>query len=323
MSGCSAQSSLRKAVLDALEAAQELNREAGASSEVLEAITTAAVRGTYFDKFCSELTASIKTCFSHFGRVRPHLAKVRAHQEFHKLRLVTLPDIWNLLTTKLGQPQLEPLQHQAVNRIMFDSLMKEHITLHLPQATAGAAPEKKTLLADEQNAIRYASGYVVMKLSKKLAHRSGKKEAQFKECLSSMANSCCNDSFYQYTLEWMSSVDRGGLFYINDNTFILFSSIELKTQQLLPNSLSGPTQIHAIKKTIAEDEDINRYWSIISIDISSEEDSAELLDMLVDMWVTMRGFAITSSWMEEYKRAAAKTVKKSKGLRKQLQDSED
>ena len=43
MSGCSAQSSLRKAVLDALEAAQELNREAGASSEALEAITTAAV----------------------------------------------------------------------------------------------------------------------------------------------------------------------------------------------------------------------------------------------------------------------------------------
>ena len=43
--------------------------------------------------------------------------------------------------------------------------------------------------------------------------------------------------------------------------------------------------------------------------------------MLVDMWVTMRGFALTSKWMEEYKLEKEKALKKSKSLRKELNDN--
>lgn len=223
---CSAQVHAHQTVREALEAVQKLNREAGISSPVLTGITAVAGTGTdnSYSKFCSELIVSIKACFSHFSRVRPHLAKMRAHQEFHKLRLEQLPAIWNTLTTSLGQPDLNPLQHQSVNREIFDRMMKDSLSLHLPSATASSSAGKVTLLADEQNAVRYASGYVVMKLSKKLAERSDSKAAEFMECLSQMANSSTNTSFYKYTLEWMTSIDRGGLFYINDNTFIFFYS---------------------------------------------------------------------------------------------------
>ena len=37
------------------------------------------------------------------------------------------------------------------------------------------------------------------------------------------------------------------------------------------------------------------------------------------MWVTVRGFSITSKWMEEYKQAKEKVVKKKMSLRKELQ----
>ena len=41
-------------------------------------------------------------------------------------------------------------------------------------------------------------------------------------------------SFYAYTTEWIKSVDRGGLFSVNDACFRLFRSIECVTQLSLP-----------------------------------------------------------------------------------------
>ena len=154
----------------------------------------------------------------------------------------------------------------------------------------------------------------------------GSKAAEFVECLSQMANSRENSSFYKYTLEWIKSVDRGGLFYVNDNTFILFQEIELKTQQLLPEFLSSgsasPHGKQALIDTVVEDEVVQQYWWLIAVDISKEEDASELLHLIVEMWVNIRGFSLTSMWMEEYKKAMATTTKKSKSLRKDLESKE-
>ncbi len=39
----------------------------------------------------------------------------------------------------------------------------------------------------------------------------------------------------------------------------------------------------------------------MATDIVDEEDVNELLHRIVDMWVKIRGFAITSEWMADYK----------------------
>ncbi len=77
-------------------------------------------------------------------------------------------------TTSVGLQELDPLHLQPVNRSLFDSLMSESLVLKRPP---GGARTKTRLLADEQNAVRYASGYVVMKISKKLKKRSDGKAA--------------------------------------------------------------------------------------------------------------------------------------------------
>ena len=40
-------------------------------------------------------------------------------------------------------------------------------------------------------------------------------------------------NFYDYTQEWTKKVNRGGLFEVNESTFLLFCSIEFKVRQLL------------------------------------------------------------------------------------------
>ena len=63
-------------------------------------------------------------------------------------------------------------------------------------------------------------------------------------------------------------------------------------------------------------EDVLFYWSMISADW--EEEGDVLLQMIIEHWVTVRGFSYTSASLEKYKQANKKTVQKSKCTRKNL-----
>ena len=150
----------------------------------------------------------------------------------------------------------------------------------------------------------------------------GEKAAQFVECLTNMGSSGDDTSFYQYTREWISNIDRGGLFHISDDTFCFFKAVEIKTQECLPDHLrsqSSDKSKDSLLKAVIDDEDVQCYWNMIALYIIRQEDVAELLHTIVDLWVTIRGYALTSSWLEQYKLAKKKNVKKSKSLRKTLQ----
>jgi len=148
------------------------------------------------------------------------------------------------------------------------------------------------------------------------------KAVHFVECLSNMTSIGEESSFYDYTLEWMSSIDRGGLFCISYNTFSFFKAIEVKTQDLLPQHLATkckgdvPDKGDLIQR-IAEDDDVQFWWSMLAIYIPDENLSAELLRMLIDMWVTIRGFSV--GWNS----TILLSVRKSKRLRESLQQGRD
>ena len=76
----------------------------------------------------------------------------------------------------------------------------------------------------------------------------------------------------------------------------------------------------AVLKAVIDDQDVQCYWHMLALYIIKDEDVAELLHAIVDLWITTRGFALTSSWLEQYKLANKKNVKKSKSLRTGLQD---
>ena len=91
----------------------------------------------------------------------------------------------------------------------------------------------------------------------------------------------------------MMGINRGGLFCVNEPTFCLFKAIELKTQELLPLVLSAkvPNNGDMVKK-IMDDDDVESWWSMLSVDIPDESLRTELLKEIVDMWVGLRGFAM-------------------------------
>ena len=61
------------------------------------------------------------------------------------------------------------------------------------------------------------------------------------------------------------------------------------------------------------------YWELIS-GMWEVEERDTLLQMIIEQWITIRGFSYASAWMECHKQMAKKGVQKSKGIRKKLCD---
>ncbi len=323
----------KEAVLAAINSVITLNREAGVSVDSLANMLRIASEErtkVLFVKFCKDIASCIHHCFQHFSSVMPSLAKVRAHREFHQKRLQEIPTIWKSFTSAAGVNDMEPLNLQAVSRHMFDSCMKHFFEMLRVSATAGTSRPNKQLLADEENVLRYASGCVVLKLYKifktPTQTMASIRNAQIMECISQMSNRDEDSPSSTYTLKWTESVNRGKLLVVNDSTFALFKAIEIETRQVLPMHLTehtaAPSKKAEIIKTIVEDKMVQLRWQSVGKTIIDDDSSQELLRMLVDIWVTMRGFALTSKWIAEYKEDKEKALRKSKSLRKELKDNQ-
>lgn len=102
----------------------------------------------------------------------------------------------------------------------------------------------------------------------------------------------------------------------------------MKLEMVWSNSLWKPIA-NTIKKAefikkIERNDDVQFYWCIISADfeIDDTETHAILLEMIIELYVTIRGFSFAREWMEKYKQKNKKTTEKSTGLRRKLYDND-
>ena len=131
------------------------------------------------------------------------------------------------------------------------------------------------------------------------------------------------DDLLTYTRKWFTLVNRGGLFPLNNNSFSMFIEIEKCVRHLLPQCMiRNDNDKASFKKSVLEritrEESVQFYWTLLSQDIEEEENSEGLLSEIVSLWITIRGYSITASWMEEYKKKKQKTIQKTIGLRKSI-----
>ena len=149
-----------------------------------------------------------------------------------------------------------------------------------------------------------------MSLLKKHEKSVSDKSVEFVECLSKMAVNGDESSLLSYTLEWSRAINRGGLFQINDDAYRLFKEIEMKMQRkllsMLQSSLPLPGKRELVIDAVASDDDVQFLWVLLSCDITNEEDAIYLLKEIVGLWLTIRGFSIAGTWLEEYKRKTAR-----------------
>ena len=140
-----------------------------------------------FNTFCCELCSSIRDCLHH-PRIKAQSARERAYRCFNQARLMELPRTWKRLFSRIsviGQQFDHPLHLQAVNRRLFNQLLTNKLLCETSATNSTSLCDAAlTLSNEEENAIRYACGYVCMKVLKTLRSSKKANAIQFAECLS-------------------------------------------------------------------------------------------------------------------------------------------
>ena len=101
---------------------------------------------------------------------------------------------------------------------------------------------------------------------------------------------------------------------------MLFCAIEEELRQHLQVSVVKELSVglkDCISSSIINNDDVKFYWSMLCTE-AEEEEKAVLLPMIIDLWITIRGFSFARSWMEMYKQASKKGTQRAKALRKDI-----
>lgn len=178
--------------------------------------------------------------------------------------------------------------------------------------------EERQLNDVEENAIYYVAGYIIRKLIWKYEKMGGEDSKVFTNVLWDMLGEDCNSveatsTYNDYVKVWTKAQDRGGLTHVSNDTFNCFKAIEVITYQLIERGYEK----ERVTSEAYSNPNILFYWELIS-DLDQEK-AVMLLQNVIDLWFTVRGFAVANRIFEEYKNATKSHVKGKKGLRKTLQ----
>ena len=263
-----------------------------------------------FQLFSEDLVKDVEACFTSLPtakarreRMWERYFKYRSSSEFtHKWK--------DHLSAVEESPS--PLFYQFITDVIMEHLIRKHFPVTSEHVECSA-----TLDYEEHNAIRYTAGYVLRAIQKKINRSSHPLKGELALCLEELREE--SNEFSHESEEWLQAIDRGGLVHVNDMTYMLFTALEQALRPYLGSmQTSSELNIKEVSKLIRSDESVLFYWSILSV--NWEEEAADaLLVMLVEHWITLRGFSSASALMEKYKQCCKKNLEKSKGVRKRLQ----
>ena len=123
----------------------------------------------------------------------------------------------------------------------------------------------------------------------------------------------------EYTKVWTELIDRGGLYHISDDVFNLVQNIEafvrrhMNTETLTSQSSSNLKPL--IREELFSCHQLISLWDKIahSIPHKYEKYSLELLRIIADLWITIRGHSFaknfTMQFVKKYTKGIRKTLK--------------
>ena len=175
----------------------------------------------------------------------------------------------------------------------------------------------------EENALRYAAGYVCKQDSKKLKSSTDPSKQDLFLCMEMLRCDSAVDSECETSEDsslWMDIIDRGGLWHIKDDVFPVFYAMEEEVRRFIrnPSRKQSALDVKQLSNAILSCEDVLFFWSIATIQLDENEEKL-LLKKITKLWITVRGFAYTSTWIEQYKQKKSQVLQKKKALCKTLQ----
>lgn len=235
---------------------------------------------------------------------------IRSSDDFHSL--------WASFLRESPKCDASPIFYQYITDKFFRKLIKFHFPIE--DNTESVTP--LNLTREELNALRYAAGYVYRAVRKKITSKADNEELllSLEELLDDPEERGEDDC----SREWTNLSSRGGLLHVTDDAFRVFCAIEEVVRQHFHRDKAKDISCGMKEELCAKircNDDVLSKWEVVAADMKEDVGSA-LLGMIIDLWVTIRGFSFAGAWVELYKQKTKKTLQRSMGLRKVLYTQE-
>ena len=205
----------------------------------------------------------------------------------------------HLMQLSIGK-SASPIFYQYITDVLFKTMIKCHFPVNpVPCQAHDVSP----LDYQESNALHYAAGYVPRAIQKRLKTGTHPLKEELVLCLVELCEDDSTD--VDASADWTKAISRGGIKLVNNKTYHFFHAVEMNVRRHFSKT-SAPTLSAGSKAELVEsittDEDVLFYWSILSAEWEEKEEQI-LLRMLIELWVTVRGFSFAKSMLEMYKQA--------------------
>jgi len=261
--------------------------------------------------FCSWLTKELeKITEESFSTATSRINREKLWTQYYQFQVSQrFTERWKLYLQSLKLPD-KAIFFQSYTSILFDNIIKIKFPVDCSAETL-AVP----ISFEEENAIRYVGGYVVAALKKQ-----NKADTEIIAGLDHLTEQNPDVIRQANSAMWVQEVNRGGLTHITEAAQDLFLSIEayIKTQLTInkAHKLDDTTR-HRLQNDIFSNCDVQFSWCMTGINLKVDDEKAdELLEMCINLWITIRENSFANSIQEFYKQQTKKSIEKSKPLRK-------
>ena len=149
---------------------------------------------------------------------------------YHSLRISgTFNKRWTQFIQTSTQQPVDPSFYQHVSDIVFDELIKQKF----PLQKKPNMPKDTAISNEEANVIRYAAGYTLRTVKKKVGTSAHRLKKEIVACIMDLLADEEDTKEEEVAAEWVRTVNRGGLWHIKSGTFFLFCAIEEELRSYL------------------------------------------------------------------------------------------
>ena len=186
--------------------------------------------------------------------------------------------------TTRAHPQ--PTFYQEVTDLLFDGIVTSALPVRPPVPSEAAA-----ITCDHVYQL-YAAGYVCRKIHKSIHGSSQPDQAELLRCVKALLKDDDDEEAASLSAAWVNEVDRGGLWHVQEGTYMLFAAIEEEVREhfrfcALEDSKERCRE--RLTTAVSSNDEVLFHWCMLTAEIE-EIHAQTVLDMLVSLWVTIRGF---------------------------------
>jgi hypothetical protein len=161
-------------------------------------------------------------------------------------------DKWNIFVNKKCSKTYEKHLLNLLYQFVLDEILQRSVTFCKEASDIIDLPDMK-ISQHEEESLRYVAGYIVFSTRKNIKNKhstEGKAVLAMFAKWGNKGDSSLNEdvSFFDYTKSWVESVNRGGLFFVNDEFYLFVKTIE----QLARHTLNINTLIRYCGEDLRE-----------------------------------------------------------------------